>query len=638
MKNLILRSVSAVAALAFFLSAARAEIPVPNEPGVVGYNPVVKIAQGNQPYAESYPLQITMPANLTAGVSIPITLVISSLSKPAGVDDATANSYVTLSTTSVVVSQPSQVVSVTVNIAVPLGSAAGGYSWKVTTSGWPASLGSIADNGHTINGLFSAPGAIDTSSPAISLNLPADGTVYTYYPVTGIPVTVPVNFAASVGASGAAISGLSCFINGTPVSYISAGINTLAATGIGSVQLTTAGNYTVSANATNINGTSTATSDISVVISAPPPTINAVTPVNNATYSFVAGGSVVVPVSFNAVSQYGNVTALSATLNGSPLPVTLAGVGSSTTATGTTSLTVTAAGTYSLVYSAANDYGAAVPVTVNFTVTSVIPVPTVTILTPANGTVFNRVAGSAPTVVNYTYSGGTTYNKVTSVNVTLDGAPVTTTIVGLNTASITGSGSASFSSGGTHTLVVTLSNGGASATASTVFTVKETQPKVCRNLTWLQPISLNKTIQGGDTMPIKFNLTYDGQRVADTNVVIAIYELYSDGTTSHAVLYPYGSGSDANPPDYAINGSKQYQLNFATATGKHSYQIDVYTTVAGSVVTLGSKVLNTSKDLRHDCSDHRHDRCGSYTYDCDRDYRFDDNSNNWWSCWSSWHW
>jgi len=629
MKNFILRSVACIGVLAFFLSAARAEIPVPNEPGVVGYNPVVKIAQGNQPYAETYQLLITMPANLTSGVSIPVALSVTPMLKPLGVSDATAAGYVTLSATNVVVSQPSQVVSVTVSISVPVGSAAGGYSWKVTTSGWPASLGVITDIGHTINGLFSAVGAIDTSPPAITLNSPANGTVYTYYPASGSPVTVPVNFAASVGTNGAAITGLTSFISGTPVVFTSTGLNTLSATGAGSVQLTAAGNYTVSANATNINGTSTASADISVVISAPPPTVTGLLPANNATYSFAPGGSVTVPVSCSAVSAYGNVTALSATLNGSPLSLALTGVGSATTATGTTSLSISSAGTYSLVFSATNAYGAATPVTVNFTVTSVIPVPTVAILTPANGTVFTRVAGSPATVVNYTFAGGTTYNKVTSVNVTLDGAPVSPTVVGLNTASITGTGSASFSAGGSHTLTVTLSNGGASATASTTFTVNQTQPPVCRNLIWLQPISLNKTIQGGTTMPIYFNVSYNGQLVRDTNVVIAIYELYRDGTVSPAVLYPYGPGSNANPPDYAIAGY-QYQLNFATAPGTHSYQIDVYTTVSGSVVMLGSKVLNTSKDLSHDCSDHRHDRNNS----CDRDDRFDDGDN---SCWGG-HW
>src|SRR5204863_260360 len=101
------------------------------------------------------------------------------------------------------------------------------------------------------------------------------------------------------------------------------------------------------------------------------------------------------------------------------------------------------------------------------------------------------------------------------------------------------------------------------------------------------------------TMPIKFTLNCGCTTVRDTNVVIAIYELFSNGTTSPAVLYCYGSDGNPNPPDYAIDGN-HYQLNFATATGNHSYQIDVYTTVSGSVIKLGSKVLNTTKDPRHD--------------------------------------
>ena len=364
-------------------SVARAEIPVPNEPGVVSYNPVIKIAQGNQPYAETYDLTITMPANLTPGVTIPVSLLVSVMSRPAGLPEATALSYVTLNTPSLIVTQPNEIKHVSITISVPVGSAAGGYSWRVTTTGWPSSLGPITDNGHLINGLFSSPGTSDTSTPAITLTSPPEGSVYTCTP--GNPVTVPVNFSASVGTSGQPISGLSAFNNGAPVSFTASGINTFSVTGAGSVQLTE-GTYTISASATNLYGTSTATSNISVVLVGTP-------------------------------------------------------------------------------------------------------------------------------------------------------------------------------------------------------------PPVCHDLTWLPPISLNKTIQGGSTMPIKFTLTCHGDFVRDTSVLIAIYEVFLNGTASNPVTYSYGNGSP-NPPDYAITGN-QYHLNFETAKGTHYYRIEVYSSASGYLELLGSKVLNT---------------------------------------------
>ena len=92
-------------------------------------------------------------------------------------------------------------------------------------------------------------------------------------------------------------------------------------------------------------------------------------------------------------------------------------------------------------------------------------------------------------------------------------------------------------------------------------------------------------------MPIKFTLQCHCKFVRDTSVLIAIYEVFRNGSTSTPTIYHYGTGSP-NPPDYAIEGT-QYHLNFTTAKDTHSYQIEVYASASGSMRLLGTKELNT---------------------------------------------
>jgi len=498
---------------------------------------------------------------------------------------------------------------------VPLGNFAGDYAYRILPSGWPAAAHAI-DSGATVNALVSPPASTDTSPPSVTLQNPPDGTVYTYSPASGSPVTVPVDFSASVGANGSPIGTMLASIHtptgmDLPISLTTSALPALSATANGSVQLTSPGSYTVTVSAGNSNGTSFASSNISVVVNAPPPTIAVSSPTASSSFSYTLGGAgASVPVAFTATSIYGNISSLAATLDGSPVTLVTSGVGTSTVATGSATLMVSATGSHSLVFSAANDYGSAAPVTIPFTVTGTVPVPTVAINSPANGSSYTRAAGDPPTVVSYDFQGSTTYGTISSVVVSLDGVPVAVapTVVGLNTASITGSGSVNFSGGGSHSLNVKVTNsGGAMASASTSFTINESQPQICEDLTWLPPISLNKTVEGGSKMPIKFTLECHNQFVRDTSVLIAIYEVFRDGSTSAPVLYPYGTGSP-NPPDYAIEG-KQYHLNFTTAKGTHSYQIEVYSSVSGTTRLLGTKELNTKGARRgddHGDDDHDH--------------------------------
>lgn len=595
------RFFAAVGLILFLPAMISAATGPGGSPSAVVYNPETRIVQGNQPFSESYVLTITSPSHLAANTPVTVMLNVSVLSKPsAAITDAEALSFISLGATSLTFNNPGEALTVVVTVAVPLGNYAGDYAYRILPSGWPANPAGLSDNGATINATASPPNTVDNAAPAVVLLSPADGTVYTYRPATGQPASVPVSFTATVGANGMPIDSMLATLGGTMVNLSTTGLTTLSASATGSVGLTQPGLYTVDVAATNRNGTSHAMADITVVVEAPPPTITPSSPAAGSTYSYTLGGAgASVPVSFSAASIYGNITSLAATLDGTPVTLNLGGVGTSTTATASASLTVATPGSHSLVLTAANAYGAATPVTIPFTVESINPAPTVSLTAPVNGAVFTRESGGPATVVNYSFTGAATYGTITTVFVKVDGVAVPATVVGLGTSAVTGTGALSYTAGGSHTINVSVTNsGGSVASASASFTVNETPTQVCRDLTWLPPISHNRTIRGGSEMPVKFTLTCQGKFVRDTSVVIAIYEVFADGSTSPPTLYPYGGGSP-NPPDYAITG-RQYHLNFATAKGQHHYRIEVYAALNGAPQFIGSKDLFTKGKGRGD--------------------------------------
>lgn len=587
-------------AVAFFGASLHAQAPGPNDDlgfqSPVSYFPVARVIQGNQPLIQTFQLDIISPDNLPADTPVTVALNLSVLSKPEGVTDATALGFVSLSATTLTFSGPNDRKTIQVSVNFPVGEAAGDYAYKILPSGWPVTANGIFDLGATINAIVAPPAATDTSPPAVVLLTPADGDQFTYFPASGVPVTVPVAFAATVGPGGAPIDRMSATLNGVPIPVTTTGLDTLSASASATLTLTAGGIYTLAVTGGNLNGDGVATAELTVNVSAPPPVITASAPTPGASFSFTLGGAgASVPVSFAANSPFGNITALAATLNGGAVAgLQFSGVGAATTATGSGLLTITTPGNYTLRFTAANEFGAATPVDVPFTVVGLTPPPTVAIDTPVDGANFARNAGDPATAVNVTFHGATAFGTLTSVAATLDGQPVAATVNGLNTAAITGTAALSFTSGGAHTFVVTVSNGAAQATATTHFTLTETQPTVCQNLEWLPPISLGKTIEGGSVMPIKFTLTCEGKFVRDTSTIIAIYEIFADGASSTPVLYPFGTGSP-NPPDYAITG-QMYHLNFPTEKGVHHYRIEVYhphTADPATLQLLGNKDLFT---------------------------------------------
>lgn len=230
----------------------------------VGYNPQLRLVEGDQPLTYSYDLEITSPSNIAENANVTITPVFGVISAPSGVPVATALSYVSHSPASIVFTAPNQTKAITVSVNVPLGTAAGDYSWSIATSGWP--VGTI-DPRATINAKVSIPQAPE--APAVSLTAPLDGTTFVYN-AGGPPLVIPLAFSATASAD-SPITAVDADLNGQAVTVSATGLGSGNVSANGVLTVTTGGLFTVRARATNGAGTSEDTVEFTVIVENTPP-------------------------------------------------------------------------------------------------------------------------------------------------------------------------------------------------------------------------------------------------------------------------------------------------------------------------------------------------------------------------------
>lgn len=596
----------------------------------VKYYPGLTRVEGDQPLTMTVTVAITSPSNVPVGSTVVITPLLSMLGQPAGVPNSVALSYVTFNPSSLTFTGPNQTVSARIDLAFPAGVTAGLYQYKFIMPGW---LPGTQDLGGFLNATI-RPQPVPSGPPTITITTPVNNPQFTYFPLVG-PLSVPISFKSSAPTS-TPITSIDADVDGTFLTLANVTNADGSITSTSNVSITTPGLHTLRARATNNNSTVSAASDFTVVVSAPPPTVTIAQP-TGPSYTMATGSTLRLPYSFKAVSNYGGITGLTATLNGTAVTFTPAGLGT-LTATGSGEFLITAGGTYNLDVTGVDSNGTA-HATQSFTVVAATPAPTIAISQPANGSTFTRVAGSPATSIPFTFTAQASSGFVIdSVAATLGGTPVTFTTAGLNTATTTGTGALAISAPGTYTLTANCSSSGVVASASTTFTVTETTPpppSTCAVL-WLPPISLNKLREGGSVLPIKFRICCaqhqpcgdhgddhsendhcddhsendhgdsdhsdsdhadssdcsNGERYGwgrtsddeihahckgdrDTSIVIAIFEIRSDGTTSAPTLFPYDRFSP-NPPTYTIQGNNMYHLNFPVPDGKHTYRVEIY--------------------------------------------------------------
>ncbi|WP_415908831.1 hypothetical protein [Oleiharenicola sp. Vm1] len=612
---------------------------------IVKYDPSLTVVEGDQPLYRTVEISITSPFNLTPGQTVTIRPVVTILTKPTGVSDATALSYVSFTPATLDFTQPNQTLKTVVTADFPLGTAAGGFAYRIETQGWAPGT---QDPWAFLNATIYPQKVGDV--PTITLNTPVDGDVFTYLPAVG-PLTIPFNFKASAPTV-TPITTLDASLNGAALTFTRTTNSDGSITGTGNLTITAPGPYTIRARATNDLGTSTDSAEFTVNVSAPPPVVSIAQPIGPS-YTMVTGTTLTLPYSFSATSYYGGIQTLTATLNGTPVTFTPTGL-TTLNAAGTGNFAITSGGSYTLVVTATDPNGTATA-TRTFSVTALTPTPTVTISQPVNGTVITRVAGSPATAVPFSFTAlANTGFTISAVSATLNGNAVTVTPSGLGTATAGGTGTLSVSAPGTYTLVATGTSSGVVASASTTFTVTETTPpppSSC-DVLWLPPINLNKVQQGGCVLPIKFRIccetharcnrgngygngngngngngcdrndddrdhngSYDcdnGEHYGwgrddddeihgkckgdfDTSVVIAIFEIRGNGSASAPTLYAYDRRSP-NPPTYTIQGNNMYHLNFPVPKGKHTFRVEIYRTPSSSTTPqlLGAKEF-TSK-------------------------------------------
>lgn len=624
MKPYGLRSFFLLLALVVSSLAGFAQVG-PGAPAVV-YSPPITRVEGPQPYTLELPISVRSPSNVLAGSSVAVSPVLTVLTKPDGVTDATALGYVTITPIPLTFTGPNQIRQFLFRAVFPEGTAVGSYGYKMQTTGWP---GTPQDQGAFIN--VDVFPKLQPGPPTVTIVTPTDGTSITWQPLAG-PLVIPITFTASSPLN-------------SPLSNIEAdagaGLLPLSSqttnpdgsvTATTSLNVTEGGLYTIRARASNVAGTAQDTSDVLVTLSGPPPTATINTPTTT-TYNLPTSGALSVPFTFTGLSNWRGITSLAATLNSQALTITESGI-NNLTATGTGTLTFTTPGTYTLVVTANDRLGTDTD-TLVITVNAPLPPPpppTVTISAPLNGTVITRVQGSAPTAVPFTLKGTAgTGTIITALSGSLNGNPITATLTGLNTATTTATGNLSVSAPGNYTLTATTVSVGGTASTSVSFTVKEVAPPTpACGVNWLPPIALGHAVRCGSKLAIKFELDcgenecpgngrdkdracrdddddddddcdydrnddgdrdfYPGQRTKsktniDKTIVIAVTEIFTNGSTGTTKFYRYGQ--------YDIQGRDMYHLNFRTASTARRYRVEVISTATGSPVVYGTREFLT---------------------------------------------
>ncbi|HLP25308.1 MAG TPA: hypothetical protein VK477_06505 [Acidobacteriota bacterium] len=641
---------------ALFVLLAASVFARPGTP-TVGYSPSFTKVEGDQPLVRSVVISITAPSNIVPGSTVSISPIATIIDKPADVTDAVALSYVTFNPATLHFTESDQTLTTTVTMDVPLGSSAGAYSYRIETPGWaagtidpwaylnatvyPAPAGDVptitletpldgavftyepavgpltipfrftaaapvvtpittldpqldgssltftpttnADGSITGTGIFTvtAPGpyrvqasatnALGTSTDAAEITVVvsapppvvniAQPTGPSYSLIPGTTLTLPYSFTATSYFGG--ITTLTATLNGAPVTFTATGMNTLNAGGSGNFAITEAGTYILDVTGTDQNGTAVASTTFSVLAATPAPTVTINEPINGTVLTRVAGSPATsVPFTFTALANAGfTISEVAATLNGSPLAIAPSGLGTAN-AGGSATLSISAPGTYTLV-ATGTSFGVVASDSTTFTVTETAPPPPSTC----------DVLWLPPINLNKVQKGGSVlpikFKICCEQHVPCDHDH------GCNDHSDNDHADNDHGDHGSDCDDHSDNDRGDHGDRNGSYDCDEGQ-----HYGW------------GRTSDDEIHGRCKGDR--DPSVVIAIYEVYRNGSVSAPTLYPYDSGSP-NPPTYTIQGNNMYHLNFPVPKGKHTFRVEVYRTPSSSTTPqlLGAKEFTT---------------------------------------------
>jgi hypothetical protein len=266
----------------------------------------------------------------------------------------------------------------------------------------------------------------------------------------------------------------------TAIALSTTGLGTSpSVTGTATLSLSTGGQYTI--NVSTYDGCNTSTSSttftINVVTIYPPPTAGVTLPGGSVYTRVDCGGPASVVVDFTGSSTALPISSLTATLDGSPITFAASGLGTED-ATGTATLGVSTAGLHTIVVTATDSHGGTATATTTFTVNvTTAPPPAVSISSPVSGTSYTYSGSPLNIPLNFTATAA--YGTITGVSATLDGAPITLTTHGLNSASVTGSATLNPTAICQHVVVVTATDSCGASVSATTDIVLKAPTKVC---------------------------------------------------------------------------------------------------------------------------------------------------------------
>jgi hypothetical protein len=339
-------------------------------------------------------------------------------------------------------------------------------------------------------------------------------------------------------------------------------MNTLLASGTGSFAITTPGAYTLVVTATNPYGSSTATREFSVAASTPVPAVTISQPANGTVFTRVAGSpATAVPFTFTAIANTGfTISAVTATLNGTPVTFTPTGLNTAS-AGGSGTLSLSTPGTYVLVATGTSS-GVTASVSTTFTVTETQP--------PVSKC---DIIWLPPINLNKVQKGGCVL-------------PIKFKLCcdDHNRCRHGRSHSHSCKNNNSH-------NGCDRDDRDDRCDRDDRDDRNDRNGGY--DCDNGQHYGWGRDSDDEIHANCKGDR--DTSVVIAIYEVRANGSTTTPTLYAYDRYSP-NPPTYTIQGNNMYHLNFPVPKGKHTFRVEVYRAPSSSTTPqlLGSKEF-TSK-------------------------------------------
>ena len=312
--------------------------------------------------------------------------------------------------------------------------------------------------------------------------------------------------------------------------------------------------------------------------SAPSITINS--PAPNSTYTYAAGGPPVqIPFSYTASAGSTDpiIDQSDADLSGAVLSVNVTGLGTDQV-TGIGTIQVSAAGIYTLnvrAHNSVNTSQASEDITVNVTGLA----PTVTNLTPADGSAFTYVTGAPALQIPVSCTATSAYGGIQSATATLNGVPITGFAFAPSVpGSLTGTASSpiplQIAAGGSYTLVVTVADALGSTSATSHFTVAQVPPPT---VTISKPLSGAPVIWPAGTtslnVPLAFSITSGSGNITAASVTL-------NGVALAASITGVGT------PSASFNGSL-----LLTAIG--SYTLAVTATDANATTTTTSQFTVT---------------------------------------------